>query len=106
MLTAAKDALTSRAALAWANRLVGRYGRVESLQVNSRQKTIAFAVQLKGEPDAIAVQIEDYAVETDGDAAFLRARRFFASRPWLQSLLNDHGPRQRIRLPAWAVGAL
>ncbi|HEY4301301.1 MAG TPA: hypothetical protein VGM73_10530 [Candidatus Didemnitutus sp.] len=106
MLNAAKDALTSRAAMAWANSLIGRYGRVLALKIDSRGKSIEVSCELQGEASPITVRIDEYAIESDSDSTYIRAKRFTASRPWLQNFLNDFGHRQKIRLPPWAGGAL
>jgi len=45
-------------------------------------------------------------VETERDKKFIRATGFSCTRPWLQNLLRDYGPRQRIELPSWAAAAL
>jgi hypothetical protein len=106
MFNAAKDALTSRAAMAWANSLIGRYGRVHSLKIDSRNKNIEVSCELQGEASPITIRIDEYAIESDSDNTFIRAKTFTASRPWLQNFLNDFGHRQKIRLPPWAAGAL
>ncbi|MBC7368647.1 MAG: hypothetical protein H7343_17855 [Undibacterium sp.] len=106
MFNAAKDALTSRAAVTWANNLIARYGEVQHLKIDSRLKTLEVSCQLKGEVTPITVRIENYLVETEGDKRFLRASRFTCTRPWLQAVLSDHGPKQRIELPPWAAAAL
>ncbi|HVU15325.1 MAG TPA: hypothetical protein VHD32_00260 [Candidatus Didemnitutus sp.] len=106
MLNAAKDALTSRAAMAWANSLIGRYGRVQALKIDSRRKTIEVACELQGESSPISIRVDEYAIESDSDSTYISLRKFTASRPWLQNFLNDFGHRQKIRLPPWAAGAL
>lgn len=106
MFNAAKDALTSRAALTWANHHLARYGRVEELKIDSRRKTVEVSCLLDGESTPITLRIENYSVETEGDKKFVRATGFFCTRAWLQNVLTDHGPRQRIELPAWAASAL
>lgn len=106
MFTAAKDALASRAAQTWANNLIGRYGSVQMLKIDSRNKTLEVSCLLHGEASPITIKVENYVVESDGDKKFIRATGFTCTRPWLQNLLADHGPRQRIELPSWAAAAL
>ena len=106
MLTAAKDAVASRAAQAWANSLIARYGKVQDVRIDSRQKTLEASCLLEGETSPITVRIESYVVETEGKKKFLRATAFTCSRPWLQKVLADHGPRQRLELPPWAAAIL
>ena len=106
MFTAAKDAVASRAALVWANHLIARYGKVQSLKIDSRRKTMEVSCLLDGEPTPITIRIGNYVVETERDKKFLRATNFSCTRPWLQNFLTDFGHRQRIELPPWAAAAL
>ncbi len=106
MFAAAKDAMTSRAAQTWANDFISRYGKVQELKIDSRRKTLEVSCQLEGEATPITVKIGNYVIETEGAKRFLRASGFSCSRPWLQNVLEDHGPKQRIELPPWAAAAL
>lgn len=106
MFHAAKDALTSHAARTWANRLIARYGQVSALLIDTRHKTVEATCQLEGELTPITIRIENYLVESEQDKQFIRATGFTCSRPWLQKVLADHGPRQRLELPPWAAAAL
>ena len=106
MFTAAKDALASQAARVWANSLITRYGKVQELRIDSRGKTLAVTCLLDGETSPITIRVENYIVESERDRQFIRATGFSCSRPWLQNLLTDHGPKQRLELPAWAAAAL
>jgi hypothetical protein len=106
MLNAAKDALASNAAQTWANSLISRYGRVQSVKIDSRRKTLEVSCLLDGEPTPITIKVENYVVETERDKKFIRATSFSCTRPWLQNILTDFGPKQRIALPSWAATAL
>ena len=106
MFTAAKDAVASRAALVWANHLIARYGKVQSLKIDSRRKTMEVSCLLDGEPTPITIRIGNYVVETERDKKFLRATNFSCTRPWLQNFLTDFGHQRRIELPRWAAAAL
>ena len=106
MLNAAKDALSSRAAQVWVNKLIARYGSVQELRIDSRQKTVEVSCLLDGEPTPITIRIGNYVVETENDKKFIRASEFQCTRPWLQNFLTDFGHRQRIELPSWAAAVL
>jgi hypothetical protein len=106
MFNAAKDALFSQSARAWANNQIADYGKVLSLKIDTRQKTLEVSCQLDGENSPITVKVEEYEVKNEGDRKFIQANRFSCSRPWLQKVLNDHGPARRIELPPWAAAAL
>lgn len=106
MFHAAKDALASRTALTWINHRFERYGKVQELKIDSRRKIVEVSCLLDGEPTPITIRIENYSVEVEGPKQFIRATRFTCTRPWLQNILSDYGPRQRIALPGWAAAAL
>jgi hypothetical protein len=106
MFNAAKDALASRAAHVWANKLIVRYGKVQHLRIDSRRKTVEVSCLLDGELTPISIKIENYVVETERGKTFIRATDFSCTRPWLQKLLMDFGHRHRIELPPWAGAAL
>ncbi|MFT3781929.1 MAG: hypothetical protein QM790_07925 [Nibricoccus sp.] len=105
MFNEAKDALTSRAAQSWANNFIERYGRVESLKIDSRNKSIEITCVLEGESSPITVNVANYEVETSGGKRFIRGTDFRCSRPWLQKFLQDFGPSKRFELPGWATAA-
>ena len=106
MLNAAKDAITSRAAQAWANNLIAPYGKVQDLKIDSRRKSLEVTCLLEGEASAITVRVAQYTIETEGDKKFIRATGFTCTRPWLQKVLMDHAPQRRLELPPWAAVAL
>ena len=106
MFTAAKDAIASRAAMTWANHLIGRYGKVRDLRIDSRARTLEVSCLLEGESSPITVRIENYTIETERDKKYLRATAFNCSRPWLQNFLTDFSHDRRIELPPWAAAAL
>ena len=106
MFTAAKDALASRAALVWANKLIARYGKVQHLKIDSLRKTVEVSCLLDGEPTPITIRVGNYVVEIENDRKFIRASEFQCTRPWLQNFLTDYGHLQRIELPAWAAAVL
>jgi hypothetical protein len=106
MFNAAKDALASRAAHVWANKLIARYGKVQDLRIDSRRKTLEVSCLLDGELTPITVKIENYVVETERGKTFIRATDFSCTRPWLHKLLEDLGHRHRVELPPWVVAVL
>jgi len=106
MFNAAKDALASKAVQTWANRLIARYGKVQDVKIDSLLKSLEVSCMLDGEPTPITIKIENYVVETERDKKFIRATRFSCTRPWLQNVLADFGPKHRIELPPWAAAML
>ena len=106
MFTAAKDAMTSRAAMVYINNHIARYGRLQELKIDSQRKTMDVSCLLQGETTPIAIKLKDYVVETEGGKKFIQVGEFSCTRPWLQSLLTDFGKNRRIELPSWAASVL
>jgi len=106
MFTAAKDSMTSRAAQFYVNSKIARYGEVQKLKIDSRQKTVEVSCLLHGEPSPIEIKVENYRVETTGSKKFFEASDIRCTRPWLQTLLTDYAKGRRVELPPWAEGVL
>jgi hypothetical protein len=106
MFNAAKDTMTSRAAQFYVNSQIARYGEVQKLKIDSRQKTVEVSCLLHGEPSPISIKVENYKVETAGDKKFFQATDISCTRPWLQNLLSDFAKNRRVELPGWADGVL
>jgi len=106
MFNAAKDAIAGRAAQTYLNNLIGRYGRLERLKIDSAKKQMEIVCLLEGETVPIMVRVGNYVVQAEGDKKFLQVSDCTCSRPWLQNLLTDYVNGRRVELPAWAASAL
>jgi hypothetical protein len=106
MFKAAKDAMTSKAALHFFNKEMARYGKLLDLSIDSRNKTVDVSCQLIGERDPITIHVDNYTIVADAGKNYLQASGFTCSRPWLQSLLTDFAQNKRIELPSWASSFL
>lgn len=106
MFGAAKDLMTSKAARAYINNAISKYGAVEDLAIDSSRGRIEFVCRLNGEVSPIGVTIEKYRVESDGDRRFIQVLQSAATRPWLDAVMRDHLNGRRFELPPWAAAAL
>jgi hypothetical protein len=106
MFNAAKDAFTSKAAQTYINQRIARYGEVQTLKIDSRNKTMELSCQLSGEPTPVTVRVENYDLREVGGKKLLRVGACVCSRPWLQNLLNDLARDREIPVPPWAAAAL
>lgn len=106
VFNAAKDAVASRVALAYLNSLAGRYGRVRELKIDSRSKKVVVIAELLGESETVTLRIDSYRILEEGQLRFIEVTACSCSREWLQNLLLDHVRDQKLKLPAWAAGAL
>jgi hypothetical protein len=107
MFSAMKDAVTSKAAQTFVNQRIARYGEVQSLKIDSKQKSVEIVCQLLGEPAPITVRVENYELRdgSDGEKR-LRIGACSASRPWLENLLADQVRGREFPVPGWAASAL
>lgn len=106
MFTAAKDAITSKAAQSFINQRIVRYGEVERLKLDSKNKSAEVVLRLIGEDRPVSVVVERYEIQTRDGGVFLRLAKCSANRVWLQNVLSDYGPTKEIPLPPWAASAL
>lgn len=106
MFKAAKDAMTSRAAQIYVNNRIVRYGEVQTLKINSREKTMEVACLLHGESTSITIKVENYNVDSTGAKKYIEATAITCTRPWLQNLLTDFAQNRRVEVPSWAESIL
>ncbi len=106
MFSAAKDLMTSKAAKAYANDYIKRYGAVDTLSIDSKRHRIEVTLRLNGEVAPVGVTIEKYQVDDVGGKKFIEVLGSSATRPWLQAVMRDHLHGRRVELPSWAAAAL
>ncbi len=96
----------SKAARAYVNDVIKKYGRVDDLTIDSKRRRIEVVCTLEGEVSAIGVSIEKYRIERADGKTFIEVLDSTATRPWMQAVMRDHLHGRRIELPAWAAAAL
>ncbi len=106
MINAAKDLLTSKAARVYVNNLIARYGKVQDLSIDSRNRQGRITCLLDGEAHPITVEIEKYEILSEGAKRFIEVRSCRCSRRWVETLLIDYVKDRRFELPSWASAAL
>jgi len=106
MLSAAKDMITSRAAKSYVNGVIKRYGSVDELTIDSKRQRIEVMCTLIGEADAIGVTIEKYRLGQKDGKTFIQVLYSSATRPWMQTAMQDHLHGREIEVPSWAAAAL
>ena len=106
MFSAAKDMMTSKAAKAYVNDFIKRYGRVDDLNIDSKRRRIEVTCTLNGEVSPIGVTIEKYRIEQEAGKTFLEVIDSSATRVWMQTAMRDHLHGRRFELPSWAAAAL
>jgi hypothetical protein len=106
MIGAAKDLMASKAAKTYLNNFIERYGRVETLKIDSRSNRIELSVHLNGEVAPVGVTIVKYRIDDEGSKKYFQVVDSTATRPWLQGVLRDYLHGRKIELPSWAAAAL
>ena len=106
MFSAAKDLMTSKAAKAYLNNHIERYGRVTDLNVDSKRNRVELVCELNGEVSPIGVTIEKYLLEQQGGKAWIQVIDSSCTRPWLQAAMRDHLHGRKFEVPPWAASAL
>lgn len=106
MFSAAKDLMTSKAAKAFANNFVSRYGSVDELTIDSQRCRVEVTLTLKGEVSPVGITIEKYQVEDRGGKKYFQVLDSSCTRPWLQAVMRDHLHGRPIEVPPWAASAL
>src|SRR3954465_11559322 len=90
MFSAAKDMMTSKAAKAYVNDFIKRYGKVDELSIDSKRHRIDVVCQLNGEVSPIGVTIAQYRIEQKNGKTFLEVLDSSATRAWMQAAMRDH----------------
>ena len=106
MLQAARSLMVSKAAQAYVNNLIARYGVVRNLRIDPKARTIEGECLLHGEREPISVRVDRYQILEKGGKRLASLLHCQCSRPWAQALIEDHIIGRQVELPAWAAGAL
>lgn len=101
-----RDNLTSMAAKRILTSRLERYGKVTSLQLNRREKTVCLELQLLGEDFSVTINIERYQIIHRNQGYAMVVESVTASRPWLQNLLEDKMVQKPFKIPPLALQAL
>ncbi len=106
MIHAAKDMIASKAARAYVNNLIARYGKVEELAIDSRNRRIRVTCSLDGESVPVTIDVERYIIHEDGPKRMIELDACRCSRRWIETLLIDFVKGRRFEIPPWATAAL
>ncbi|HYG35756.1 MAG TPA: hypothetical protein VEC99_13280 [Clostridia bacterium] len=98
-LGTAKDKAVEASAKAFINRKIENFGTVSQLQLDSKQKTAALEVILKGEASPILVKIASYELIERGSEVFIRIHRIEASREWMMAAANQYLVGREFKVP-------
>jgi hypothetical protein len=94
-----KDSTTAFVLERTLGKALARYGRVLSLQLDSRQKAAQIEVLLKGEDEPLTVRIEEYELVQEEAMTYIDIKKASASREWVNALLEDRVQGKRFPIP-------
>ena len=90
MLQKMKDTALSHGARIAINTQMKAYGKVQKLNLDSKEKSIALEIMLEGEIESLSVHIETYELtETDGHHQ-LKVSGVTTSRAWINTVASDY----------------
>ena len=97
-----KNRVAERAAQWVINRELHSLGRMTTLSLDSKARTIQLKLELKGEPVPVEILLRDYRVVEAGGTTFLEFGAVETSREWMNVLLQEHLPQPRFEITRWA----
>jgi hypothetical protein len=98
-LRPAKNKLAEISALIWFQLTLKQYGKMTSLQIDSKNKTIRAELKLKGESAPIHVNILRYELFEENDKTYLQVGEIQTSREWMNVLLREYLTKGRLEVP-------
>ena len=82
------------------------YGEVQMLKLDSKNKTLRLAIDLKGESEKVEIEIRDYQIAKQGEQDVLIAGSIETSREWLNTVLEKYVFGNQIPIPPEIAKAL
>ena len=94
-----RDKALSQGAKIAINTQIEDYGKVQSLYLDSKKKSIELEMQLNGEIETLKVYVDHYELtETDGRHQ-LRLNRVTTSRAWINTLISSYIESRMFNIP-------
>jgi hypothetical protein len=75
------------------------YGRVNTLNVNTRDKSVECEVLLNGESEPLRAELRDYSIEHHGEKSYISFKGVTTSREWINTLAGKYFVRRRFEIP-------
>ena len=85
---------------------IAKYGVVNQLHFDSKQKTLSATLSLRGEPRELTVNILRYAVRRDGGKAFVQVDEITVDREWMEALADDLLVGREFEIPSWVAALI
>ena len=99
----ARDKAATKALEKLGRRLVGPYGSLLGVRLDSRARSLEVDLLLKGEEAPVTLSVLQYSFHTEEGRLFVRADRVTASREWMATLAEGLLLGRRYEIPGrWA----
>ena len=95
-----KDTALSKGVQMAINTQIEAYGKVQSLYLDSKNKTIELEVLLEGEYEALKVHVDNYELIEVDDRHQLKVNGVTTSRAWINSLASAHLEDKTFDIPS------
>ena len=105
----ARDKAATKALEKLGRRLVGPYGSLLGIRLDSRTCALDVDLLLRGEEAPVTLSVLQYSFHTEEGRFFVRADRVTASREWMAALAEGFLQGRRFEIPrrwAWLVESL
>jgi hypothetical protein len=66
------------------------YGTLTKLEIDSKNKSVSLALELKGESQPIEIRVKHYELVDHDNATYLEVGEIETSREWVNTLLREH----------------
>ena len=94
------DSVTgNRLLLSMLNNQFKELGVMTSIVIDSKSKSIAILVELKGEDKPIGIKIQDYSVETNGTGSLVKFGDISFSREWMDAVARNFLTDRTLAIP-------
>lgn len=84
------------------NQKIEKFGVINRLQIDSKNKRLAAEVALKGEATPILLEVDGYEIKEQGGENYLVLQKVRASREWLEALLQEVVVNRPWKIPSMA----
>lgn len=98
--THSKDKAVSKILTVFGDKLMGRYGNVLDIRLDSRDRRIEIDMLLKGESAPVSIRIENYEIVSEGQRHFITCSDIQVSREWMRMLAHDLILGRRFEIPS------
>ncbi len=95
-----KDKAVSKALEVLGDTVVGRYGKLIGIRLDSQARSLELDVLLKGESMPLNIRIDSYEIVSEGGKSYLTCHEVCVSREWMKILADDLLKGRKIEIPS------